>query len=293
MQLTFWGTRGSIAVPGPDTVLYGGNTTCLEVCCGDSERIILDAGTGIRGLGLALARSMPLHCALFLSHTHWDHIQGLPFFVPLFVPGNTVSIHGTFDPIAMKDLRSVLDGQMDYNYFPVRSAELKAELRYESLAEGQTVTHGPAQVTPFLVNHSIITFGYKVESGGKTVFFTGDHEPWANIYAPEDPYFEEYQAIIDQKYEEFIGFLRGVDVLVADGQYTREEYPAKTGWGHSSMDMCVDLARDAGIGRLYITHHEPTRTDASLTAAFADLKARRAGEGVSINMAQERVSIEI
>lgn len=293
MQLTFWGTRGSIAVPGPDTVVHGGNTTCLEIRCGDPGPIILDAGTGIRGLGLALARSMPVHCALFLSHTHWDHIQGLPFFVPLFVPGNSLAIHGTFDPIAMKDLRAVLDTQMDYNYFPVRSSELKADLRYESLIEGQAVTHGEARITPFLVNHTVITFGYKVECRGKAVFYTGDHEQWGNIYAPDEPYYDEYQDIIGQKRAELVEFLRGVDVLVADGQYTREEYPAKAGWGHSSMDMCVDLARDAGIARLIITHHEPTRSDAALSAALAELRSRRSGEGVSINMSMEGLSINI
>lgn len=293
MRLTFWGTRGSIPVPGPDTVAFGGNTTCLEVGCPDTGPIILDAGTGIRGLGLALARSMPVRCALFLTHTHWDHIQGLPFFVPLFVPGNSLAIHGTFDPIAMKDLRSVLDAQMDYNYFPVRAEELKAEIRCESLAEGQPVTHGAARITPFLVNHTVITFGYKVECGERSVFFTGDHEKWANIYGPDEPYFDEYQAIIEEKRGELAAFLRGVDVLVADGQYTRDEYPAKTGWGHSSMDMCVDLAREAGIPRLCITHHEPTRPDAALAAALADLKARRGGEGVEIEMAREGAAVEV
>lgn len=297
MRLTFWGTRGSIAVPGPDTVEYGGNTTCIEIACPDggpdAGPVILDAGTGIRALGLSLARSMPVRCAIFLTHTHWDHIQGLPFFVPLFVPGNTVDIHGTFDPIAMKDLRAVLDAQMDYNYFPVRAGELKADIRCQSLAEGQTVTHGAARITPFLVNHTVITFGYKVECGGRAVFFTGDHERWANIYGPDDAFFEEYQAIIDEKRGELAAFLRGVDVLVADGQYTREEFPAKAGWGHSSLDMCVDLALEAGIPRLFITHHEPTRSDAALSALLADLRARRGGEGVDLALAREGTTVEV
>lgn len=293
MRITFWGTRGSIAVPGPDTVLYGGNTTCLEVLCDGGERIILDAGTGIRALGLQLARSMPVSCSVFISHTHWDHIQGLPFFVPLFAPGNTLTIHGTFDPIGMKDIREILAGQMDYNYFPVRSAELAANITYETLRDGQSVQVGEATVTPFLMNHTVVTFGYKVESRGKSLFCTGDHEDYANIYAPKDAYFEEYEGIIRHKRRQLADFIRGVDVLVADGQYTEEEYPAKFGWGHSTPDRCVALAQSAEVKRLYITHHEPTRSDAALTALLEKTRRDHAHSGMEINLATEGQSVEV
>ncbi|MBF0482793.1 MAG: MBL fold metallo-hydrolase [Desulfovibrionaceae bacterium] len=292
MRLTFWGTRGSIGVPGPDTVVYGGNTTCLgiETC---DETIILDAGTGIRGLGVELARSMPVTCSIFISHTHWDHIQGLPFFVPLFVPGNTIKICGTFDPVNNKDLREVLAAQMDYNYFPVRSAELAADISYLTLREGQTVDCGSAQVTPVIMNHPVISFGYKVSCGGKSVFFTGDHEDYANIYEPGDPFYEEYETIILQKRAQIAGSIRGVDVLVSDCQYTEEEYPSKAGWGHSTPSMAVALAQAAGVKRLFLTHHEPTRPDAAMALFHAQIVERFKETGIEIDMAREGLSVEI
>jgi phosphoribosyl 1,2-cyclic phosphodiesterase len=292
MRLTFWGTRGSIGVPGPDTVTYGGNTTCLEVEAG-GETIILDAGTGIRALGLELARRMPVSCSIFISHTHWDHIQGLPFFVPLFVPGNTVKIHGTFDPVHGKDLSEVLAAQMDYNYFPVRSAELLAAISYHTLREGQAVAIGDALVTPQIMNHPVISFGYKVRCGGRSVFFTGDHEDYANIYQPGDPFFEEYEDLIRQKRAQLADFIRGADVVVSDCQYTEAEYPAKVGWGHSTPGMAVALAQSAGVGRLFLTHHEPTHTDAFLARFLEEIRERFKTTGIAIDLAREGQSVEI
>ena len=292
MRLTFWGTRGSIGVPGPDTVVYGGNTTCLEIAAG-GETIILDAGTGIRALGMELARRMPVSCSIFISHTHWDHIQGLPFFVPLFVPGNTIKICGTFDPVHNKDLSEVLAAQMDYNYFPVRSAELLADITYLTLREGQTVALGDVRVTPVIMNHPVISFGYKVSRGDRSVFFTGDHEDFANIYEPGEPFYEEYENIILQKRAQIADFIRGADVLVSDCQYTEAEYPSKVGWGHSTPSMAVALAEAAGVGRLILTHHEPTRTDAALTLFLEDIRERFKTTGIAIDMAREGQSVEI
>lgn len=293
MRLTFWGTRGSIAVPGPGTVRHGGNTACLEVVTGSGDEIILDAGTGLRVLGLKLARSMPLACAIFITHTHWDHIQGLPFFPPLFVPGNRVDIHGTFDPVGMKDIREVLAAQMEYAYFPVQSVQLAADIGYQTLCEGQTVQVGQALVTPVFMNHTVLTFGYKVEAGGKAVFYTGDHEDYANIYEPDEAGHEPYEAIIRRKRDQIAAVLRGVDVLVADAQYTDEEYPAKAGWGHSTAGMAVELARSAGIGRVFLTHHEPTRDDDALDALLRRVRERHAASGLDIRLAVEGETVAV
>jgi phosphoribosyl 1,2-cyclic phosphodiesterase len=273
MKIRFWGVRGSIASPGPATVRYGGNTTCIEIRTDDNELIILDAGTGIFPLSQTLLAEMPLAANVLLSHSHWDHIQGLPFFVPNFIPGNTLRLHGAFDPISGKGVEQVMAVQLQYSYFPVREAELKARMEYVSLAPEQTITLGKATVTPFLLNHPVINFGYRIESAGKSVFFTGDHEPPYNIYDPSEPDHAEYQQYVRERDSDIVRAMQGVDVLIADSSYTAQEYPAKRGWGHGSFETSIDYARRAGVRTLFCTHHEPTRGDDALELVFAQALA--------------------
>jgi phosphoribosyl 1,2-cyclic phosphodiesterase len=293
MQLTFWGVRGSIPSPGPQTVKYGGNTTCLEIRSDAGERIILDAGSGVRALGLELARSMPVNCSLFITHTHWDHIHGLPFFIPLFVPGNRLDIYGAADPVSMGSVKDVLSVQLEYRYFPVREAELKAEITTSTLREGQPIRIGDATITPILLNHPVLNFGYKIVCNGKSLFFTGDHERYYNIYSPEEEDFEEYEKAVNEKQAAFVEFLRDVDVLVADAQYTSEEYKGKVGWGHSTYAQSVALAKAAGVPRLFLTHHDPTRGDDALDAILERLRREHAGPDFDLDFAREGVCVEI
>jgi phosphoribosyl 1,2-cyclic phosphodiesterase len=293
MRLTFWGTRGSIAAPGPQTVRFGGNTTCLEIETGHGHQLILDAGTGIRALGLKMARSMPLTCSIFITHTHWDHIQGLPFFVPLFVPGNKIIIHGPYDPVGLKDIRDVLSGQMVYQYFPVNSAELQAGIEYQTLSEGQTVNLGEVQVSCILMNHPVIALGYKVSSGGKTLFFTGDHEDFSNIYEPGDLFFDEYEELIVERRTRLAEFLRGVDLMVADCMYTDQEQQVKSGWGHSCPSMCTRLARLAEVPRLVLTHFDPTRDDEALESFEQSVRKQFQGPDLAIELAREGTTLEV
>ena len=186
MKVRFWGVRGSIPAPGPATVRYGGNTTCIEVTTDAGHTIILDAGTGIRPLGLSLMERAPVSCSLFISHTHWDHIQGLPFFTPLFATGNKVSFYGAFDPVYQKDLQTILAQQMEYCYFPVRELELKADMEYHTLHEGTRIEVADAVITNVLMNHPVLTYGYRIDCNGKSLFFSGDHEPPHNIYQSEE-----------------------------------------------------------------------------------------------------------
>ena len=266
MKIRFWGVRGSIPSPGRKTVRYGGNTTCIEVETDDGQTIILDAGTGIHPLSQSLLKKLPLSCSIFITHTHWDHIQGLPFFVPVFIPGNHIRIYGAVDPVLQKDIGDVLSRQMEYCYFPVREAELKADIQYSSLRERQTIEIGSARVTNIVMNHPVLNFGYRIDCNGKSIFFTGDNEKLYNIYQPGDDYYTEYDNQISRKNAMFTDFIKGVDVLIADAAYTEQEYPAKKGWGHGTYSSCVDMAKSAGVQALYLTHHEPLRSDDELDA---------------------------
>ncbi len=289
MKVKFWGVRGSIACPGPKTVRYGGNTTCIEIRTDSNELIILDAGTGIFPLSQALLAELPITANVLITHSHWDHIQGLPLFTPNFIAGNTLRLHGGFDPVTGKGIEQVMGVQLQYSFFPVREAEMKAKIEYVTLMPGETIQVGSAKVTPCLLNHPVIDFGYRVECDGKSVFFTGDHEPPYNIYQAGEEGFDEYQVFVDEKAQSIIEAIRGVDVLIADSSYTDAEYAGKRGWGHGSFTTSMATAKAAGVKVLFCTHHEPTRSDDALESVFdAALKAN-AGQlaGLEVHLARE------
>jgi phosphoribosyl 1,2-cyclic phosphodiesterase len=272
MHVRFWGTRGSIASPGPETVRYGGNTTCIEVRTNNDELIILDGGTGIFRLGNALTkRKLPRRISVFVTHTHWDHIQGFPFFVPLFIPHQEINFYGTFDPVYDKSLKEILAGQMEYCYYPVRESELKANISYKSLQDRQSIVVDGVKVTPVMMNHPVLNFGYLIEADGQKVFFTGDHEPMRNIYSPEDEEFEEFEQIITLRNSVLEDVITEVDLVITDSMYTADEYPQKMGWGHGSYQSCIEMADRIDAGKIVLTHHEPTRSDEELDAIYAQI----------------------
>lgn len=289
MKVRFWGVRGSIPSPGPNTVRYGGNTTCIEIRTDNNELIILDAGTGIFPLSQTLLAELPVSANVLITHSHWDHIQGLPFFIPNFIPGNTLRLHGGFDPVSGKGIEQVMSVQLQYSYFPVREAEMKARIEYVTLTPEQTIQIGSATVTPYLLNHPVIDFGYRIECNGKSVFFTGDHEPPYNIYEPGDDGYDEYQVFVDDKARAIQDAIRGVDVFIADSSYTDAEYPAKKGWGHGTFGSSIALAHAADAKVLFCTHHEPTRSDDALEDAFqAALKTNASiADQMDIRLARE------
>jgi len=257
--------RGSIPSPGLRTVKYGGNTTCIAVETDEGELIVIDAGTGIFGLSQVLLQRLPVRCSIFLTHTHWDHIQGLPFFAPIFIPNNHIDIYGAFDLVSERSIKDVLARQMEYNFFPVRQAELMADISYKTIGgERQSIEIGSATVTTILMNHPVLCFGYRIDCRGKSLFFTGDNEPPINIYKSDDDDYEEYEDLIARKAGMLRDFVAGVDVLIMDSMYTTEEYKTKKGWGHGTFDYCISVAKEAGVKSLYLTHHEPLRSDAEL-----------------------------
>jgi phosphoribosyl 1,2-cyclic phosphodiesterase len=293
MKVRFWGVRGSIASPGPDTVRYGGNTTCIEVTTDGGATIILDAGTGIRPLGLELSKGGPTETAICISHTHWDHIQGLPFFVPLFVPGNTVRFFGAFDPVYQKDLKTILAQQMEYCYFPVRELELKADIHYNTLREAESFEYKDATITNVMMNHPVLTYGYRVDCNGQSVFFSGDHEPPQNIYSSDDTFFSEYDELIRSKTGQICEVAKDVDLFIVDAQYTEPELIHKRGWGHGSFSSALAMARLARAKKVAFTHHDPTRTDDQIDQIAEKLRAGARRNDPPILMAREGLEIDL
>ena len=287
MKIKFWGVRGSIPSPGPNTQRYGGNTTCIEVRTDDNDLIILDGGTGIFPLAQTLLKELPINAHIFNTHSHWDHIQGLPFFIPIFIPGNKIHLYGAFDPISGAGPERIMNIQMQYSYFPVREVEMQSRIKYLTVMPHEVLKIGETSITTTLLNHPVVNLGYRIECKGKSIFFTGDHEPHYNIYEPNDDGHAEYQALIDEQTLAIVEAIRGVDILIADSSYTMEEYPAKKGWGHGTFDSCIELALAAGAKILYCTHHEPTRSDDDLEKVFSEAVARHDCTNLDVRLARE------
>lgn len=276
MLVRFWGTRGSLAKPGPSTVRYGGNTSCVEVRLADGTLIVLDCGTGPHGLGQALVDSGqgPLRGHLLITHTHWDHIQGFPFFAPLFVPGNEWDLYAP-GSAGGQQLETTLTGQMEYTYFPVTLEQLDATIRFHDLVENQ-FTVGGARVIAHYLNHPALTLGYRLEADGVAVVYAVDHEPHGRGRTDEQPAHLE-----DQRHVEF---LAGADLVIHDAQYTADEYPKRIGWGHSPAEWAVDYALAAGARRLALFHHDPLRDDDAVDRLVAICRQRVASAGGSLDV---------
>lgn len=293
MKFKFWGVRGSIPSPGPDTVKYGGNTTCIEIRTDNNDLIILDAGTGIHALAQSLLKQMPIDAHIFITHTHWDHIQGLPFFLPIFIPGNRISIYGSLDPVTDEKINRALTVQLQYSYFPIQEAQLKAKINYLTIRPGVSVNIGNAIITPIILNHPVLNFGYRVDCDGQAIFFTGDYEIQPNIYNPQEEDYQQFQRYLDEKQKDIISAMKDVDALIIDSSYTEEEYTEKHGWGHGTYDSAIGLAAAANAKKLFLTHHEPTRTDAELDEIYLALLEKNPAPSCQLFIAREGVDINL
>lgn len=265
MKLKFWGVRGSIPTPGKHTVRYGGNTPSLELRLDDDKLIIFDAGTGIRNFGDDLINNgESVKAFLLITHPHWDHIQGFPFFKPAFISGNELTIIGT--ERAEKTLSEIISEQMNRIYFPVQLHELKAKIKFIPIRDEGEMNIFEAKVRTLYVNHPGFTVAYRLEYNGKVLVYVSDNEPYDRAAAASLSNFEEF---VKQKYNSNSGdpnqrvfdFCKDADVLIHDATYTPEEYIDRVGWGHSHYLFTLRVAAEANVKRLYLFHHDQNHSD--------------------------------
>jgi phosphoribosyl 1,2-cyclic phosphodiesterase len=281
MKIKFWGTRGSIAVPGQETIIYGGNTTCLQIILESGQNVIIDAGTGIRALGNLLAgQEGGVHTYLLMTHIHWDHVLGFPYFRPLYEPSNTIRIDGF--PTCMKGLRNTFDNRMGDGFFPVKFDDLKAEITYLEKISTAALDIDGTVIESIPLHHPQGGFGFRFRERGKTLVFLTDNELGGNGWA-------------GRSIKEYIEFCDGADILIHDAQYTPGEIEERRGWGHSDYLSAFELAHKASIKKLILFHHDPSRTDAEVAGIKAlceDLAGKR-NSRVLVEAAKEGSEVEL
>ncbi len=249
IRLKFWGVRGSTPTPQLENLRYGGNTSCLELRLEDNQSVIFDAGSGLRNLGSQLlkeANGTNLDLKVFLTHFHWDHIQGIPFFAPLFRPGNRVTFHSHCNG----SLEEILEGQMARPYFPIDLASVAAKREFIEL-DSRPCSFSGVTVRPFPLNHPQGAVGYRIEAGETVIVYATD--------------LEHGHPQLDKTLRDNAS---GADLLIYDAQYTPDEYSRYRGWGHSTWVEAVNTAREAGARRLALFHHDPTHDDQFLDQIF-------------------------
>ncbi len=283
MRIKFWGVRGSIPTPGESTLRYGGNTPCVEIECGNTL-VIIDAGSGIRELGNALLQRRELNeYHLLITHTHWDHIQGLPFFVPIYMPGKKVHIYGCHG--ASSTLEEVLTDQMELPFFPKTLNDVRTQIQFHEVDEGEFSLNDIAIKTMF-TNHPGVCLAYRLEWQGATLVYLCDNEPYDRLAGPLE------EARIDKR---LIAFSRHAHLLIIDCAYTLEEYQQRRGWGHGCVDDVVKIGKAAQVKRMALFHHDPSHNDLKIDAMIAHARKLIADDNQSLDCfaAQEGMGIEI
>jgi phosphoribosyl 1,2-cyclic phosphodiesterase len=274
-RVKYWGVRGSIPAPGSETARYGGNTTCLEVRAG-GQRVAIDGGTGVRAFGASLREHMPVDVVFLMTHLHWDHVQGFPFFSPFLIPGNRFRILSAHHKGG--NIHGVLKQLMAQPAFPISMDAFRAEMSFEFMGFGDVLRFGDLTVRTMLLNHPGDVVGYRFEFDGRVFVHASDWEH------PGDGTLDE----------PFVEFIRGADVLSIDATYTEDEYlgkrgPPRRGWGHATHGECVRHGRAAGVGHIVLTHHEPARSDDELD----NIKATVFKDADDVTFSREGGEIEI
>ena len=280
MKVTIWGCRGSLASPGPETVRFGGQTSCVTVHLSDRSLLILDAGTGIRPLGMALGHDHPKRIDIFITHLHTDHIEGLRFFDPIWDPSVELNVWGPPSPI--RELRSRIAPYFAPPFFPVHLRNIPSHPEFRDTPT-TTWRIGSASVTAQLVKHPGPTVGYRVEENGAALAYLPDHEPALGSDL----------STVEAEWISGNALAEGAAVLLHDAQYTQEEYVERVGWGHSSTEDVVTFARRAGSRRLVLFHHDPLHTDEQLERILARANELRASGDAEVELAREGMTFEL
>jgi phosphoribosyl 1,2-cyclic phosphodiesterase len=280
MRARVWGCRGSLAAPGPDTIRYGGNTSCIEVRLDRGPTLVLDAGTGMRALGVAIDHDPLDELHILLTHLHLDHLQGLGFFRPLFRPGVDVHVWGPASPV--QSLADRIGIYMSPPLFPVRLADIPAHVTFHDAPEA-TVTIGSATIRAGKVTHQGPTVGYRIEENGRTLVYLPDHEPSIGVHLPDRPaaWISGHDIAHD------------ADVLFHDAQYRDDEYAQHIGWGHSCTEHVMGFAHKAAAHSVVLFHHDPYHTDAELDALLTDARRRWEGAHEQVCLAHEGMTITL
>ena len=291
-RLRFWGVRGSIPTPGPHTIHYGGNTSCVELRA-DGELIVLDAGSGIRPLGIHLRdefKDNPIQLSLLISHTHWDHIQGFPFFVPAYDPKNQVRILA-FEG-ARKGLEATLASQMESPYFPISMQQMPGNLCVQELKDMEFQI-GSVLVKAASMNHPGKCVGFRIETTGGSIAYLPDNELYRRSRNSGANSSDDKTALNDRQDDKFIDFIRNCDIAIMDSQYDATEYPEHVGWGHSCVDDTVEVAIKAGVKHLFLFHHDPDHDDTHISRMLAGARQQAAAATSKIVIDSAREGLEV
>jgi phosphoribosyl 1,2-cyclic phosphodiesterase len=281
MNVRFWGTRGSIPVPGKETTIYGGNTSCLEITFESGRKVIIDAGTGIRALGERLCeegKQVDIH--LLITHIHWDHVMGFPFFAPIHDPRSKITIDGFHT--CMRGLKVPFDNEMSDGFFPIKFDDLKAEIRYLGILKDGPLKIDNVVIDSIPLQHPQGGYGFRLHEGKKTLVFITDNELTEESWAERHP-------------EDYIRFCKDADILIHDAQYSPEERAQRKGWGHSDYEAAFDLAVKAQVRQLILFHHDPSRTDLELLSfkTHCEDLARKNNADISIDAAREDAELTL
>jgi phosphoribosyl 1,2-cyclic phosphodiesterase len=302
MKVRFWGVRGSIPVPGRATNRYGGNTSCVEVRPKHGSPIIIDAGTGIRRLGKSLMEEQfgdgKGDAFVLISHTHWDHVQGLPFFSPLYRQGNKIHIFARQRDL---HLEAVFSQQHNAPYFPVPLSAMHAEMSFHELVEGATFEIGPAKVTCARLNHPWVAIAYRVDVDGASVVYCSDTAPFSDMLLGRDfierPSFGTLPPPIQDELKTMrqgvVALAKNADLLIYDTQFTPEEYKVRPHWGHSRPDDAIEIAREANAKQLCLFHHAPLRSDDDNDAILAQYREVTSADKFDLVSAYEGLEIPL